>query len=146
MSLRLAAMTLLGLVAGCYNYFPVTTVDPQPGTHVSAQLTDSGSAALTSYLGANVGAVDGRLVTLGDTAVAISVITVRNRNGIEHYWKGEVVTLPRGDVATLRERKLALGRSAFLVLAGVGGSVALLEAFGVFNTGSAGVSNPPPPK
>jgi len=84
--------------------------------------------------------VDGRLVTLSDTAVAISVTTVRNRNGIEHYWQGEVVALPRRDVANLQERKLAPGRSAFLVLAGVGGSVALLQAFGVFSTGNGGAA------
>jgi len=74
------------------------------------------------------------------------VTTVRNRNGVEHYWRGEVVALPRRDVANLQERKLARGRSSFLVLAGVGGSVALLQAFGVFSTGGGGAAGSTPPK
>lgn len=138
MSARLAAVTLLGLAAGCYNYFPITAADPRPGTRVAAQLSDSGTLALSRYLGPDVAAVEGRLVAVTDQDIGISVVTVRNRNGIEHYWKGEVVTLPRGDVATLRQRKLAPGRSALLVLAGVGGSFAILDAFGLVSTGSGG--------
>jgi hypothetical protein len=135
---RLALVTLLGLAAGCYNYFPLTTADPRPGTRVDAQLSDSGTLALGNYLGPDVAAVEGRLVAVSDQNIGISVVTVRNRNGVEHYWKGEVVTLPRGDVAKLRQRKLAAGRSAFLVLAGVGGSVGLLAAFGLVSTGGGG--------
>lgn len=146
MCVRLVTVALLSSLVGCYNYAPLTTADPRPGTRVTAQLTDSASFALAGYLGPDVAAVEGRLLTVTEQDIGISVVAVRNRNGVEHYWKGEVVTLPRGDVATLRERKLAPGRSAFLVLAGVGGSVALLEAFGVFSTGSGGISTPPPPK
>src|SRR5260370_6234941 len=143
---RFAALALLSSLAGCYNYAPLTTLDPRTGTRVTAQLTDSASFALARYLGRDVAAVEGRLLTVTDQDISIAVAAVRHSNGLEHYWRGEVVTLPRGDVATLRERKLAPGRSAFLVLAGVGGSLALLEAFGVFSTGSGGISTPPPPK
>jgi hypothetical protein len=146
MNARLAALALLSSLAGCYNYLPLTTADPQPGTRVSAQLSDSGTLALARYLGPDVAAVEGRLVAVTGQDIGISVVTVRNRSGVEHYWKGEVVMLPRGDVAAVRQRKLAAGRSAFLVLAGVGGSVALLEAFGVFGTGSGGFVTPPPTK
>src|SRR5260370_1101008 len=45
MSARYAAVTLLGLAAGCYNYFPLTTADPRPGTRVSAQPSDSATLA-----------------------------------------------------------------------------------------------------
>ena len=146
MDARLAALALLTSLVGCYNYSPVTTADPQPGTRVSAQLSDSGTLALARYLGPDVATVEGRLVAVTEQDIGISVVAVRNRNGIEHYWKGEVVTLPRGDVASVRQRKLAAGRSVFLVLAGVGGSVALLEAFGVIGTGSGGFVTPPPTK
>ena len=146
MAARLGAVAVLSFLAACYNYLPLTTADPQPGAHVRAQLSDSGTLALARYLGPDVAAIDGRLVSVTDDEIGISVVAVRNRNGIEHYWKGEVVTLPRDDIATVRRRKLAAGRSAFLVLAGVGGSVALLEAFGVFGTGSGGFVTPPPTK
>ena len=141
---RAAAAGLLGLLSGCYNYLPLTTPQPQPGTRVAADLTDSGTAVLARYLGPNVGSVDGRLLTFTGQDLGLSVLVVRNRNGIEHYWKGETVTLPRGDIATVRERKLSIGRSVLLFAAGVGGSVALMAAFGVINVGSSGSGNPPP--
>lgn len=146
MRARTAALALLGFLSGCYNYLTLTTPAPQPGARVAVELTDSGTAALARYLGPDVGSVEGQLVTVSDQAVQLSVVAVRGRNGIEHYWKGETVTLPRGDIARLRERRLAIGRSVFLGLASVGGSIALLEAFGVFSSGSSSSGQPPPPQ
>ena len=146
MSARIGLLALFGLVSGCYNYRSLTTLDPQPGTRVSADLTDSGTAALVNALGPGVGTVEGQLLTVTPREVGLSVVAVRNRSGVEHYWKGETVMLPRGDIATLRERRFALGRSVFLGLAGVGASVALLEAFGVINSGSSSTGQPPPPQ
>jgi len=74
----------------------------------------------------------------------ISVVSVRHRNGVEDYWKGESVTLTRGDIATLHERKLAVGRSVFLVAGGVGSAVALLRAFGVIGSGASSGGQPHP--
>src|SRR5260370_41493184 len=107
MSARLAAVILLGLAAGCYNYFPLTTADPRPGTRAAAQLSDSGTLALGRYLGPDVADEEGRLVAVTDQDIVISVVTVRNRNGVEHYWIGELVTLPRSNVTIRRHRKLA---------------------------------------
>ena len=73
-------------------------------------------------------------------------MATRNRSGIEHYWNGEAVTLPRSDVAGLRERKLATARTIVVVTGGVGGAIALLGAFGVINAGGTSTSTPPPPQ
>src|ERR1051325_11339534 len=40
--------------AGCYNYNPLTTPTPQPGSCVAVALTDAGSQELARYLGPNV--------------------------------------------------------------------------------------------
>ncbi len=143
MCARMTAAVLLGMLCGCYNYRPLSALDPEPGRRVAAELTDSGSVALARYLGPDVAAVDGRLLTVTDQELGLAVVTVRDRRGIEHYWKGETVTLPRGDIATLRERKLALGRSVALSVAGVGASLALLRAFGVYGAGSVSGGRPP---
>lgn len=146
MSARTGLVVLLGILSGCYNYLPVTRLDPAPGTHVSVQLTDSGTAALAGYLGPDVGQVDGRILTVSPDELELSVVTVRSRGGIEHYWNGATAKLPRGDIATVRERKLALGRSVLFGLTGVGASVALLEAFGVINSGSSSTGTGTPPQ
>jgi len=140
--LGLAALTLA--LSGCYNYVVLTTPDPQPGTRVTAELTDSGAVTLASYLGPNVSAVDGQVISLSGQDLLVSVVSVRHRDGVEDYWKGESVTVPRGDIASLRERKLAVGRSAFVIGGGVGAAVALLRAFGVVGSGSSPGGQPPP--
>ncbi len=141
-----AATALLGLLSGCYNYLPLTTAAPNPGTRVTADLTDSGTSILAPYLGPGVGSVDGQLVRLTDQELVLAVVATRNRSGIEHYWNGEAVTLPRGDVAGLRERRLATARTIVVVTGGVGGAIALLGAFGVINAGGTSTSTPPPPQ
>ena len=136
--------SLLLVLSACYNYAPLTTPGPQPGTRIAAELTDSGAATLASYLGPNVSTVDGQLMRLTGQELLISVVSVRHRNGVEDYWKGESVTLTRGDIATLHERKLAVGRSVFLVAGGVGSAVALLRAFGVIGSGASSGGQPHP--
>ena len=143
MCARTAAAVLFGVLSGCYNYRPLSAVAPEPGTRVAAELTDSGTLALARYLGPDVAAVEGRLLTVTDQELSLAVVTVRDRRGIEQYWKGEKVILPRGDIATLRERKLALGRSVAFSVAGVGASLALLRAFGVYGSGSGTGGRPP---
>ena len=141
-----SAFSFLFILSGCYNYAPLTTPDPHPGTRIAAELTDSGMASLARYLGPDVRSVDGQFVSLTAQDLSISVLSVRHNNGVEDFWKGEPVTLPRGDIGTVRERKLAVARSAFLVTVGVGAGVALLRAFGVVGTGSSSGGQPPPPQ
>jgi hypothetical protein len=133
---RVATALLFSLVSGCYNYQPLSTLDPERGAHVSAELTDSGSVALSRSLGPGLAAIDGRLLALTDRELGLAVVSVRDHRGIEHYWKGETVTLPRADIATLRQRTLALGRTIFLGIAGMGAGLAVLRGFGVYGGGS----------
>ncbi|SRR6266550_6266912 len=141
-----AAAALLGVLSGCYNYLPLTTPAPHAGIRVTADLTDSGTSVLAPYLGPGVRSVDGQLVRLTDQELVLAVVATRNRDGIEHYWNGEAVTLPRSDVAGLRERRLATARTIVFVSGGVGGAIALLGAFGVINAGGSSTSTPPPPQ
>src|SRR5438477_10974084 len=92
--------SLLLAMSGCYNYVVLTTPDPQAGTRIAAELTDSGASALASYLGPDVSTVDGQLVNLTGHELMVSVVSVRHRNGVEDFWKVEPVTVPRGDIAT----------------------------------------------
>lgn len=110
------------LLCGCYVTVPLATTAPDPGTRVHVQLTDDGSGELARYLGPNVMSVDGRLLQSTDTAVAVSVSEVAKRDGDEQFWKGESVSLPRGAIATVQQKKLSTWRSgliAGLLVAGV---------------------------
>jgi len=139
---------LLGavIVTGCYRYVPLATPQLQPGTRVSAELTDSGTLELARYLGPGVFLVGGRLLGNNDRELSLAVFTVQSRDGQESYWKGEAVTLPRPVIGSLRERRLAVGRSAVMAGAFLAGAVALLDAFGVIGPQTGPGGTPPPSK
>lgn len=137
---RSLAFVLAGLLAGgCYNYAPLTTV-PQPGVTLVAELTDSGTAVLARDLGPNAATLEGDLIALDTAHVELAVLAVKDRAGIEHFWKGERVTIARPLVARLCRRQFAPARSAVIAAGTVAAAVGLLDAFGVvgFGAGSGG--------
>jgi hypothetical protein len=130
----LAAALLLA--AACHRYEPVTAATVDRGANVSVTLTDFGTANLGRLLGMGVGTVDGELLSLSDSALTIAVQLVRQRNGIETFWKGERVTIPRSDVAEIRQRRFSKGKSAVATVAVIAAAVGAVEAF--IGTGSGG--------
>ena len=141
-SLVLAAGALL--CSACYSYLPLRTPEPRPGMRVSAELTDSGSASLGEYIGRDATAVQGRLVAVADTALEVSVVSVRSRNGQESFWKGEPVTLRRSLIARLRERRLAKGGTLLVGGAIVAGFALAIDALaGGILGGDKGGPSPP---
>jgi hypothetical protein len=131
------ATTLLAL--GCHRYEPVTAAAVARGSSVAVSLTDQGTANLGRLLGMGVGTVEGNLVTVSDTAYTLAVQLVRQRNGIETFWKGEHVAIPRLDVAEIRQRRFSRSKSALATVAVIAAAVGAVEAF--IGTGSG--SQPP---
>ncbi len=123
------------LAAGCYNYEPLSAPAPEPGTYVAATLTDSGTAELARYLGPNVFVVRGRYLGDSDRGMLVAVSAVETKRGEVLTWAGETVALPGHDLADLQVRKLAKGRSALLVGAGVTALVASTAAFALTGSG-----------
>jgi hypothetical protein len=133
---RSLCLTLALLLAACHRYEPVTAATVDPRANVSVTLTDFGTANLGRLLGMGVGTVEGQLLSLSDSALTIGVQLVRQRNGIETFWKGERVTIPRSDVAEIRQRRFSKGKSAVATIAVIAAAVGAVEAF--IGTGSGG--------
>src|ERR687886_1135471 len=103
MRLLASGICSLALVlSGCYVTVPVTQSTLQPGDRVRVQLTEQGADDLARYLGPNVSTVDGRLLQTSDGVLALSVSTVAMRSGVEQFWKGEQVALPRTTTANVQ--------------------------------------------
>ena len=141
---ELASLVAVLSLSACYTYLPLKTPDPRPGTRVLAEITDSGSARLGEYLGREAGAVEGLVVTVSDTAIALAVTSVRARDGQQAFWKGEAVSLRRAFIGRLRERRLAKGGTLLVTGALAAGALLAVDAFsgGIFGTEKGG---PPPP-
>jgi hypothetical protein len=144
---RMRAAALIGayLTAGCYSYLPITSVTPAPGTSVGVTLTDVGTAELEPYLGTNVFIVRGSFVRADEQGVFLSVATVETRLGDWHAWAGETVRIPTADVASMRVRRFARGRTLLLAAVGVAGIAATTAAFTLSGGGPASTPIPPPP-
>jgi len=143
--MRAAIGFTLCLTAGCYNYHPLATMSPEPGSYVAATLTDQGSTDLARYLGPNVFVVRGRYVGDGEAGILVSVSAVELKRGDDVSWAGETITLPPDAVASLEVRHLAKGRTLLLASAGAGSlvvttlAVSLLANSTAVQTGSGHV-------
>ena len=141
----LAAGSACCLLAGCYSYRPLPSVDavnPVPGTQVEARLTTAGAGNLASEVGPDVLSVEGQVVSADSSGLTLAVNRVVNARHIGNDWKGEHVMLPRGDIASLRVRRLSVGGTAILGGLAGGGLAAAFALIG--GTGSAsGLTSPP---
>jgi hypothetical protein len=143
-TLAIAATVLAA--GGCYSYQPLKGSAPVPDSRVVIQLTDAGALRLSGYLGRNSASVDGRVMSVSDSVLQLSVVAVHAADGQVSYWNGEPIDLPRDAIAGIRERHLAKGSTVL-----VGGIVtaALVGVTGALTggfTGGNGGGPPPPPK
>ena len=139
----LPTVVLAVALSGCYTYGPLHSEAPELGKQVRFELTLTGTDSLAHFLGPDVAAVDGRLVQMTPTSYELGVSAVLMHSGIEQYWKGETVTLPKSLVATVQARTLSWGKTG--LLAGIVIATALaLQQSGVIGGGSGhgSITNP----
>ena len=144
-------VTLLGpgvlLLVGCYTYRPLGSVDvamPNPGTRVEARLTTVGATALANEIGPDVRSLRGDVVSADSAAITLAITQSETSRHINTEWRGEQVTISRGTIASVSERKFSVGATALVGGLAGGGLVAAAVAFGTgsSNTGSTGGSKP----
>jgi hypothetical protein len=126
-------------MVACHRYEPMTAPSVASGASVSVSLTDYGTANLGRLLGLGVGTVEGNLVTVSDSSYTLAVQLVRQRNGLETFWRGERVAIPRVDVAEIRQRRFSRSKSALAAVAILAAAYGAVEAF--IGTGAG---SPPP--
>lgn len=132
----LSLISVLCVTAGCYNYNPLTTPSPEPGTYLAVTLTDAGSDELARVVGPNVFIMRGRYLGASERGLLLSVASVETKRGVPVAWEGETVDCPNDAVASLEVRRLAKGRSLLLAGVGAGGLVATTLAFSLLGGGT----------
>ena len=141
--MRVVPIALLAVaLGGCYTYAPPKTGTIQPGKELRVQLTLTGGDSLARFLGPNVASVDGRLVVVNESSYEVGVTQVVMHSGMEQYWKGQTVPLPKPFVASIEERSLSWGKTG--ILAGV----IVLTAYALNQSAGGGGlfgGHPPPP-
>jgi hypothetical protein len=125
--------------AACYRYAPIPAASPPLGTEVRLQLTDAGAVSLGPLVGNRIELVDGRVVTVADSGLTLSVTGTTDRLGVETTWKGEQVTVPHSAVATLGQRTLDRTRS--YVAGGLAAGLVAIAGAAFNVAGSGGSKN-----
>ena len=142
MRTRAFAVVLFVVVPGCYKYVPVEVSGPPPGARAHVVLSDAGVVEMARWVGPSTRVIEGDVVTANGEGLTLAVRRVERRDGIEEYWKGENVTIPRGAVATSTERKLSRSRTALFGAGVIAAALALGQAFGdlggIFGRSSGG--------
>jgi hypothetical protein len=135
------------LVAGCYTYGPIGSADavtPAPGTPVEVRLTTAGATALASQVGPDILLLQGQVVSADAAGLTLAVSHTETTRRITSEWKGEHVTLPREDIATVQGRRFSLGQTAVLGGLAGGGLVAAAVLIGGNGSSSTIAGGPPP--
>jgi hypothetical protein len=129
MQLRIA-LVVCPLLAGCYRYAPMNGVEPVAGNSVQVQLTPDGSRELAPLYGPGIQELEGRVAAVDGDSIKLVLRTARSADGLESYFKGDPVTLPRTAVTAILERKLAVGQTALVGGLMVGSAVVGASALG----------------
>ena len=145
-SLTLAGSSVL-LLTGCFTYRSLDSVDtamPAPGTKVEVRLTTSAAASLANEIGPDVLYLRGDALSADSAALTLAIREAETARHISTEWKGERLTLPREDIASLSQRRLSVGATALVGGLAGGGLVVAATAFSASSssTGSSGVRPP----
>jgi hypothetical protein len=141
------AFALLPLVAGCYSYTPIATLQPAPGTNLSLVLSDEGRMQTAHQVGPYALRVEGALVQATPADYVLAVTDVVDIRGTRSKWTGESVPLPRTYVAMAYEKRFSRSRTALLASAVTAGIVAIIASRNLLGLGGNGDTGqgPPPP-
>jgi hypothetical protein len=136
---------LCTLLTGCYTYRPLPSVDgamAPAGTQVEVRLTTAGAAGLANQVGPDVLYLDGFLVAADSNALTVKMARSETARRVSAEWKGEQITIPREDIASVGQRKFSVGATALLGGIAGGGLVAAYALLG--GTGGASRLVSPP--
>lgn len=135
----MAASTIAS--GACYRYTPIDSTSPALGSEVRVRLTDAGALKLAPMVGNRIELVDGRVSSVADTSVTLSVTGTTDRLGSEVTWKGEQVVFPRSTFESLERRSIDKGKSYLVggIAAGLVAAVGI--GFSVSGNGSGGQSS-----
>jgi len=141
---QLLSFALLPLLAGCYTFVPVATLQPAPGTKLSLVLNDEGRSQTARQVGPYTMRVEGQLVEATPSDYVLAVTDVVDIRGARSRWTGETVPLPRTFVMSTDEKRFSRSKTFLLVGAVTAGFVVLARSFKILGLGGPNGDGTPP--
>lgn len=133
----LATMSVLAaLNAGCYTAVPIAGSEARMGRRVAVDLTDAGAVEMARQVGPRARTLTGDVTALTEREMVLALRAVSDVRGIETFWGGEQVTVPRASIGTMAERRLSRGRTAVFSVGMLAGLYAIARGVGAIGGGS----------
>lgn len=126
---RLIAGVLLSCCA-CQAYTPITVTPATATQDVRVTLTDAGAALTAGALGSGAMVIEGRLQSVTDSTLSLAVTQVTRAGGDDEARSGESVTLARSNIASVEQKRTAVGRSLLAAGVIVGGALLVAKSIG----------------
>lgn len=139
------SLAFLPVLAGCYTYTPIATLQPAPGTNLSLVLSDEGRMQSMRQVGPYAMRIEGELLQATSDDLVLAVSDVVDIRGTRSKWTGESVSLPRSYVTMTYQKQFSRSRTAVLATAALGGIVALIAARNLLGIGGSGETGQTPP-
>ena len=142
------AIGFLPVLAGCYTYTPIATLQPTPGTTLSLVLSDEGRMQSMRQVGPYAVRIEGELLQATPDDLVLAVSDVVDIRGTRSKWAGESVSLPRSYVMMTYNKQFSRSKTVLLATAVAAGIVAIIAGrnlLGIGGHGSEGGPNPPDP-
>lgn len=147
MKSKMVVAAAIVLVTGCYSYRdagPADTVAPATGSRIQVRLTQQGALALADQLGPQAVSVDGDVVSASNDTLRLAVRAVEDSRHIATDWKGEKIAIPRGAIASVGERRLAVGATVLVGGVAAGSMIAAAALLSGSSSTSTVQAFPPP--
>src|SRR5882762_12028580 len=101
------AIGFLPILAGCYTYLPVATLQPAPGTNLSLVLSDEGRMQSMRQVGPYALRIEGELLQATSDDLVLAVSDVVDIRGTHSKWTGESLSLPRSYVTMAYQKQFS---------------------------------------
>ena len=123
------------LFSACYAQESLHTTVPAPATPIVAQLTDTGSIAMSNTIGPAAVEVEGIVASADANAWNLELQRVHHRGGSSVAWNRELVSFPRSAFTNVSVKRLDRTRSWMAGGLVVAGAFVLARALGVASGG-----------
>jgi len=141
----ITAIGFLPVLAGCYTYTPIATLQPVPGTNLSLVLSDEGRMQSMRQVGPYAMRIEGELLQATPDDLVLAVSDVVDIRGTHSKWTGESVSLPRSYVMMTYQKQFSRSRTTLLATAVAGGIIAIIASRSLLGFGGSGDTGTIPP-
>ena len=143
--MRTAILGLITGLSGCFGYRQLGTAAPARGLEIAASVSAPLEVRIGDITVHDVTFAQGRVAYADGDSLVISGTRFVSAAGMEYASLGSLLTIPRGRVLELRERRVSTWKTALALGAGGAAIAAIVMSVGPLSGSSGGGGPGKPP-